>query len=445
MIASRATSTVVDATTRSNAQRVRSGSLACARSRTRARSRASTSRLATRWGDECDVVALGNLCVDVLLPPGPIPEVGSLKTSKTLNELAKTAPARESWELGGNCNFLIAAARLGLRATCAGHVGNDQYGQFLIDELTMEGVDVVELVPDDDTGVKVSALAETLICFVLSDGDGGHAFCSRYDLGPWPLMRDVGDVSNDAREALRSCKAVFVNGFVFDELKPQAVAQALKLAKSNGAGVFFDPGPRSFTFVDDTNPARMEALEVALTSANVVLATEEELAALTGLDVGSSPEAYASAVFDYPNSAAEWVVVKLGPRGAMVITRDGKSSRVGCPKVKVGDTVGCGDSSAGAYVLGYLRMQSDDSLDLSEALATTATLATHVGSATAMNVGAGRNVAKAETVIELLDMAANGKTDGVDANVAQRARSMLRTSIASARERDDADASPTQV
>ena len=90
-------------------------------------------------------------------------------------------------------------------------------------------------------------------------------------------------------------------------------------------------------------------------------------------------------------------------------------------------------------------MQYDDSLDLSEALATTATLATHVGSATAMNVGAGRNVAKVETVIELLDMAANGKTDGVDANVAQRARSMLRTSIASARERDDADASPTQV
>ena len=87
----------------------------------------------------------------------------------------------------------------------------------------------------------MSALGETLICFVLSDGAGGHAFCSRYDLGPWPLMRDVKDVSNDAREVLRSCRAVFVNGFVFDELKPQAVEQALNLSKSNGAGVFFDP------------------------------------------------------------------------------------------------------------------------------------------------------------------------------------------------------------
>ena len=114
-------------------------------------------------------------------------------------------------------------------------------------------------------------------------------------------MRDVKDVSNDAREVLRSCRAVFVNGFVFDELKPQAVEQALNLSKSNGAGVFFDPGPRAFTFVDAENPTRMEALDVALTNSDVVLATEEELAALTGVPVNSAPEEYAAAVFAYPD------------------------------------------------------------------------------------------------------------------------------------------------
>jgi sugar/nucleoside kinase (ribokinase family) len=384
------------------------------------------------FSQEYDVVALGNLCVDVLLPPAPIPDESSLKTKKTLGELAKTAPARESWELGGNCNFLIAASRLGLRATCAGHVGKDQYGHFLIDELAHEGVDYVELIPDDDQGVRVSALGETLICFVLSDGAGGHAFCSRYDLGPWPLMRDVKDVSNDAREVLRSCRAVFVNGFVFDELKPQAVEQALNLSKSNGAGVFFDPGPRAFTFVDAENPTRMEALDVALTNSDVVLATEEELAALTGVPVNSAPEEYAAAVFAYPGSAVEWVVVKLGPAGATIVTRDGQSARVGCPKVKVGDTVGCGDSSAGAYVLGYLRMRTDRTLDLASVLETTATLATHVGSATAMNIGAGRNVATAETVLDLLEQAANGQTNGVDKNVAVLAQNILRQSLDSA-------------
>lgn len=411
------------------------------RSRRRRRRRGASSCRAFTNGEEedspveYDVVALGNLCVDVLLPPGPIPRPSALKTNKTLGELAKTAPARSSWELGGNCNFLIAASRLGLRAACAGHVGKDQYGKFLIDELAIEGVEHAELIPGDDRGMRSSALAETLICFVLSDGAGAHAFCSRYDLGPWPLMRDVSDVSNEAREVLRSCRAVFVNGFVFDELKPNAVGQALKLARSNGAGIFFDPGPRSFTFVDESNPSRMEALNVALTNSDVVLATEEELAALTGAALGAPPEEYARAIFDYPGSTTEWVVVKLGPAGAMLVTRDGHTARVGCPKVKVGDTVGCGDSSAGAYVLGYLRMQANPSLELDEVLRTTATLATHVGSATAMNLGAGRNVAKAETVMNLLDAAARGGTEGVDSDVAARAQQILRDSLTAAKDR----------
>jgi len=385
---------------------------------------------------EYDVVALGNLCVDVLLPPGPIPEPSALKTRETLGELARTAPARSSWELGGNCNFLIAASRLGLRAACAGHVGRDPYGEFLIDELAIEGVEHAELIPGEDERTRSTrSPADTLICFVLSDGAGAHAFCSRYDLGPWPLMRDVSEVSNEAREVLRSCRAVFVNGFVFDELKPSAVGQALKLARSNGAGIFFDPGPRSFTFVDESNPSRMEALNVALTNSDVVLATEEELAALTGAALGAPPEDYARAIFEYPGSTAEWVVVKLGPAGAMVVTRDGHAVRVGCPKVKVGDTVGCGDSSAGAYVLGYLRMRANPSLELDDVLRTTATLATHVGSATAMNVGAGRNVANAETVMNLLDAAARGGTDGVDSDVATRAQQILRDSLTAAKDR----------
>ena len=410
----------------------------CRRQRQRRRRGASSCRALTNEENapvEYDVVALGNLCVDVLLPPGPIPRPSALKTNKTLGELAKTAPARSSWEVGGNCNFLIAASRLGLRAACAGHVGKDQYGKFLIDELAIEGVEHAELIPGDDRGMRSSALAETLICFVLSDGAGAHAFCSRYDLGPWPLMRDVSDVSNEAREVLRSCRAVFVNGFVFDELKPNAVGQALKLARSNGAGIFFDPGPRSFTFVDESNPSRMEALNVALTNSDVVLATEEELAALTGAALGAPPEEYARAIFDYPGSTTEWVVVKLGPAGAMLVTRDGHTARVGCPKVKVGDTVGCGDSSAGAYVLGYLRMQANPSLELDEVLRTTATLATHVGSATAMNLGAGRNVANAETVMNLLDAAARGGTEGVDSDVAARAQQILRDSLAAAKDR----------
>lgn len=36
------------------------------------------------------------------------------------------------------------------------------------------------------------ALKETLLCFVLlDDRTSAHAFCSRYDFGPWPLLPGV--------------------------------------------------------------------------------------------------------------------------------------------------------------------------------------------------------------------------------------------------------------
>ena len=33
--------------------------------------------------------------------------------------------------MGASCNFMIAASRLGLRVGCAGHCGDDVYGDFL--------------------------------------------------------------------------------------------------------------------------------------------------------------------------------------------------------------------------------------------------------------------------------------------------------------------------
>jgi hypothetical protein len=41
-------------------------------------------------------------------------------------------------------------------------------------------------------------------------------------------------VDDAAARALAKCDAVFVNGFVFDELTPSAVESAIALAKAGG-------------------------------------------------------------------------------------------------------------------------------------------------------------------------------------------------------------------
>ena len=35
------------------------------------------------------------------------------------------------------------------------------------------------------------AMRSTLLCFVLVGPAQQHAFCSRYDFGPWPLLEGV--------------------------------------------------------------------------------------------------------------------------------------------------------------------------------------------------------------------------------------------------------------
>ena len=286
-------------------------------------------------------------------------------------------------ELGGNANFLIAAARLGLRTAAVAHVGGDSVGEFAARELEREGVEVMrppllgrgvevsESDGGDGDGGEASASSsstsssvllgreDTLVCYVLTHAESAsHAFCSAYDLGPHPLLvsssssssslsslassssevdseeREPQNASDDdapsssspsaqhnhsnhpllpqsALDILSSTKAVFVNGFAFDELPAGTVLAALEAARAAGAAVFFDPGPRVAAMLssahsssspdsrpsNDNNPDFYStALEAALDAADVVLLTEEEAEAATGCAVaGLGSDAAAAA------------------------------------------------------------------------------------------------------------------------------------------------------
>ena len=157
--------------------------------------------------------------------------------------------------------------------------------------LAAEGIRQVEPV----AGGSLSAdQDQTLLCFVLVDPEGRHAFCrwaglqrgsgngqhvscnvatwcilgwhasaqadrslcdlpaclpprplprrSRYDFGPWPLLSFVRQLPDGVQAVLQDTEALFINGFVFDELPAEAVLAAATAAQAAGAAVFFDPG-----------------------------------------------------------------------------------------------------------------------------------------------------------------------------------------------------------
>ena len=130
----------------------------------------------------------------------------------------------------------------------------------------------------------------------------------------------------------------------------------------------------------------------------------------------SCPCQAAAALLARNRSSDPWVVVKLGSRGCIALTRTQRAS-LPALEVEALDTVGCGDSFAAAVVLGRIR---------SHALSTTLALANAVGAATATGRGAGRNVARAEHVAELLDDAAADVASTAEARtVAAAARDVL--------------------
>lgn len=85
-----------------------------------------------------DVIVLGNLCLDIFVSVPALPSSEESSRRKLLQELTAFPPDRTAWEVGGNTNFMIAAARLGMQVAPIGHLGPDEYGQFIKDVLQVQ-------------------------------------------------------------------------------------------------------------------------------------------------------------------------------------------------------------------------------------------------------------------------------------------------------------------
>ncbi|KAJ6681251.1 hypothetical protein OIU74_019681 [Salix koriyanagi] len=337
--------------------------------------------------ENIDVATLGNLCVDIVLNVPKLPPRSREARFAYMQELSKFPPDKKYWEAGGNCNMAIAAARLGLHCATIGHVGDEIYGQFLLDVLSEERIRMVGMSEDGDNVDSSSASYETLLCWVLVDPLQRHGFCSRADFCKEPAFSWMSRLSGEVKMAIKQSKILFCNGYGFDELSPALIMLALDYAVEVGTSVFFDPGPRGKSLLTGT-PEERQALIHLLKMSDVLVLTSDEAESLTGIGnpVLAGQELLKNGV------RTKWVIVKMGSRGSILVTM----SSISCApafKVNVIDTVGCGDSFVAAIAFGYIH-----NLPLVNTLA----IANAVGAATAMGCGAGRNVATLEKVIELM-------------------------------------------
>ncbi|GER24915.1 pfkB-like carbohydrate kinase family protein [Striga asiatica] len=339
---------------------------------------------------DVDVATIGNLCVDIVLSVPKLPPKSLDERKSYMEELSKSPPDKEFWEAGGNSNMAIAAARLGLRVVSIGHVGSEIYGRFLLDVLNDEGIGMVEMDEhklQSDVIETLSTSYETLLCWVLVDPLQRHGFCSRSDFSEEPAFSWMNSLSIEAKMAIRRSKIIFCNGYGFDELSPKLLMSVLDYAVEVGTSVFFDPGPRGKSLINGT-PEERKALDKFLRMSDVLLLTSEEAESLTRTEdpILAGQELLRKGI------RTKWVIIKMGPKGSILITPSSISCAPGF-KVNVMDTVGCGDSFVAAIAFGFIHKLP---------LVYTLTIANAVGAATAMGCGAGRNVAHLNQVKELL-------------------------------------------
>lgn len=279
---------------------------------------------------------------------------------------------------GGACNVAIMAAHLGLPVRALGEVGQDLFGEIVLEGLAAEGIDV--------SGVIVSPDARTPVANVLVDERGEPAY-----LG-YPGSLQVMSLPEAWRPIIQTAEALFADGWAEHDGVPVIILDALRTARDAGVPTFFDPGPG--------NPQIDNAWHVdAAALATVLLATEDEARRLSGED---DPVNSARVLL---SRGSRLVIIKRGMAGCFLLTEDDLHIAPGLPVV-ARDATGAGDSLAGATIYGYLHQ-----FDLQEL----GDLGNATGAAKVLKLGTGHNMPTIAEVNAMLQrFGSNVKLDTPD-------------------------------
>jgi sugar/nucleoside kinase (ribokinase family) len=118
---------------------------------------------------------------------------------------------------GGACNVAIVASRLGLDAHALGEVGQDLFGEIVLEGLADEGIDV--------SGMQVTPGTRTPVANVLVDERGEPAY-----LG-FAGSLQMGDLRPDWIDIIRRADALYCDGWAEHPGVPRVNLEGLRVAR----------------------------------------------------------------------------------------------------------------------------------------------------------------------------------------------------------------------
>lgn len=240
---------------------------------------------------------------------------------------------------GAPANVCVQAVKLGQEASYLTKVGNDGFGEFLIETLENEGVGVEFISKSDEY--------DTSLAFV-SFKEGGEREFGFYrraaaDLHFTPddfkcVKFAEGDILEFGSVALKTEQAKATH--------KSLIERAVKA----GATICFDPNLR-FNLWESDDELKSVVNEFSA-YADVIKAGRDELEFLTGLPCEK-------AVKTLFTGRLKILLVTDGGKGAKLYLADGREFSCNGYKVNAIDTTGAGDSFFGAFIAQIMEGQTD--------------------------------------------------------------------------------------
>ncbi|MEQ8552078.1 MAG: carbohydrate kinase family protein [Cyclobacteriaceae bacterium] len=271
---------------------------------------------------EFDVIVVGELNVDLILNELSChPVVGT----ETLADQMKLTLGSSSAICASNLSSL------GVKVAFIGKVGDDIFGQFIIDQLNNKGVNTSMIIVDDrlETGASVA------LCF-----DEDRAMITHQGAMEHLLVDDITD------EMLKRAKHLHFSSYFlqsgFRGTLELLFQKARRLGLTTSLDVQWDPSEKW-----DLD------LSATLHYVDIFLPNESELRNLTG-------ESDLNLAIDKIQMSNGYLVVKCGNRGSILCYEDKRIKKEPFLNKYVVDAIGAGDSFNAGFICKFLNGDSPE-------------------------------------------------------------------------------------
>lgn len=280
-----------------------------------------------------DVIALGELLIDF-----------------TENGLSANGnPLLEANPGGAPCNVLAMLQNLDKKTAFIGKVGKDAFGEYLSETVKQVGIDVTNLVYDDEI--------PTTLAFVHTASDGDRSFSFYRNPGADMMLKE----SDINYELINEAKLFHFGtlSMTHDEVR-SATKKAVEYAKDKGLLISFDPNYRPLLWKDPE--LAKEMMRYGFSKCDILKISDDEITFVTG------KETVEEAIPEFLKQfKPKLMCVTMGKEGSIAIYGDSQVSAKAVLREDTIETTGAGDTFM-ACTLNYVLEHGLENLSESELL-----------------------------------------------------------------------------